>query len=253
MKSHTDKFWSRRAGKVPAGKAVNILDTCQREMEYDYICRYFEPAMRILEVGCGNGYSTALFRGKVRWVDALDYSAEMVERAKKEVGETNNRFFRDDILAPELVEPPYDLVLCVRVLINLKDFEQQKTAIDRMAGLLEPGGKLLLVEGFAEGFEALSRLRQKVGMTPLQPNKINFYSHLNELLPHLERAFVLRDTFHLGSFDYLTRFVYPHLAGPDKVRHNSPMAAKMTELARAFNPAGLDEYSRVRGLLLEKR
>ncbi|MBW7997563.1 MAG: hypothetical protein FVQ81_13495 [Candidatus Glassbacteria bacterium] len=61
------------------------------------------------------------------------------------------------------------------------------------------------------------------------------------------------DRFHLGSFDYLTRVVYPHVVGSDKVKHNSPMAAKMTELARVLNPDGLEEYSRLRGFPPERR
>ncbi|MFC1544784.1 class I SAM-dependent methyltransferase [Gemmatimonadota bacterium] len=253
MKSGTDKFWNERAGKMKSGVAVNLLDTCQREMEFDYISRYLDKTQRVLEVGCGNGYSTSVFREQVKWVDAMDYSAEMVTRAKNETGETNNRFFEDSILEPRHIQPPYDIVICVRVLINLRNLDQQRAAVDSMASALESSGKLLLVEGFADGFEKLSELRAKVGMPPLTPNKINFYSRMSDLLSHAGKLFSIEGSFHLGSFDYLTRVVYPHLAGPDKVEHNSPMAARLTELARVFNSDGLEEYSRLRGFLLVRR
>jgi SAM-dependent methyltransferase len=253
LKSNTDKFWSERAGSQKSGKNVNLLDTCQREIEFDYIARFLDKSMRLLEVGCGNGYSTSVFREQVKWVDAFDYSAEMVARARQETGESNNRFFEDSILEPRHLEPPYDMVICVRVLINLQNLEQQKMAVDNMAAALNSSGKLLLVEGFTDGFEKLSELRAAVEMPQLTPNKINFYSRIGDLLPHAEQYFNIEDTFHIGSFDYLTRVVYPLVAGPDKVEHNSPLAARLSGLARALNPAGLEEYSRLRGFLMVKK
>ena len=61
------------------------MDIFQREMEYDYICRYLEPHMRVLEVGCGNGFSTERFRALVVHVDAFDYAEKMIERARERV------------------------------------------------------------------------------------------------------------------------------------------------------------------------
>src|SRR6185437_4117320 len=106
-KTTTDLHWSERATSVADDFEVNLMDVFQREMEYDLICRYLEPHMRVLEVGCGNGYSTDRFRPLVRHVDAFDYSAEMIERAKSSFGEKNNQFIHDDLLAPEQLHGPY--------------------------------------------------------------------------------------------------------------------------------------------------
>ena len=48
-----------------------------------------------------------------------------------------------------------------------------------MASLLEPGGKLILAEGFVEGFEALSELRNELDLGPVTPASINYYSRLS--------------------------------------------------------------------------
>jgi len=252
-KSRTDLHWNERAASVADDAEVNLMDIFQREMEYDYVCRYLRPDMRLLEVGCGNGFSTNRFRDLVAQVDAFDYAENMIERAKEAFGETNNRFLHDNVLDPQRLEGPYDTVVCVRVLINLADLEQQLTAIRKMAELTKPGGLLILAEGFTEGFEGLSELGSKLGLPPIEPASINFYASLDEVLPELERHYELEDAFHLGAYDYLTRVMYPHVAGPENVRHNTNMSERCSELARAFNPDCFEPLSRMRGLVLRRR
>jgi SAM-dependent methyltransferase len=253
MKTATDRHWNDRAESVADDIEVNIMDIFQRDLEYDYVGPYLSREMRVLEVGCGNGFSTERFRELVAHVDAMDYAENMIDRARERVGERNNRFILDNILDPKVLEGPYDAVVCVRVLINLAGFDEQKRAIEVMASLLDPGGRLVLAEGFVEGFSALSALRQELGIEPITPAKINYYSKLSDLMPVLEKQFELTDTFHLGAYDYLTRVMYPLVAGPENVRHNTVMSERCVQLARAFNPDCFEELSRMRGLVLTKR
>jgi SAM-dependent methyltransferase len=253
MKSSTDQHWNERAASIENDIEVNIMDIFQRELEYDYVCRYLSRDQTMLEVGCGNGFSTQRFRDLVRHVDAFDYAENMIERARARVGETNNRFIHDNLLAPEHLTGPYDLVLCVRVLINLRDLAEQQLALRNLASLVGPQGRLVLVEGFTEGFAALSGLREKIGLTPVTPAKINFYSSLNELLPELTAGFTVEDSFHLGAYDYLTRVLYPLIVGPEEAKPNSVFSEKCQQLARQFNPDCFEDLSRVRGLVFRKK
>lgn len=253
MKSSTDQHWNERAACIENDIEVNIMDIFQRELEYDYVCRYLSKEMTMLEVGCGNGFSTQRFRELVRHVDAFDFSENMIERARARVGETNNRFLQDNLLAPEHLAGTYDLVLCVRVLINLRDLEEQRLALRNLASFVGPKGLLILVEGFTEGFKALSELREQVGLPAVTPAKINFYSSLDEVLPELTGGFTLEDRFHLGAYDYLTRVFYPLIAGPENAKHNSVFSEKCQQLAREFNPGCFEDLSRVRGLVFRKK
>ena len=253
MKSKTDLHWNDRAASVANDVEVNIMDIFQRDLEYEYVCRYLESQMRVLEVGCGNGFSTRRFRELVDHVDAFDFAENMVARARETVGETNNRFIHDDVLNPRSLVGPYDAVICIRVLINLADLEQQRQAIENLLRLVRPGGLLILAEGFTEGFEGLADLRSQVGLPPLEPAKINFYSSISDLLPRLEEAGEVVDTFHLGAYDYLTRVVYPLVAGVENVRHNTNFSEKSWALARAFNPEAFEQCSRMRGFVLRIR
>jgi ubiquinone/menaquinone biosynthesis C-methylase UbiE len=253
MKSSTDLHWNERAARIENDIEVNIMDIFQRELEYDYVCRYLQSDMRVLEVGCGNGFSTNRFRSLVRHIDAFDYADNMIARARERFGETNNSFIHDNALAPKNLGSDYDAAICVRVLINLRNLDEQRRALSNIARLVRANGLLILVEGFTEGFAALSDLRRQVDLPPLEPAKINFYSSVNDLMPDLEADFTLEDQFHLGAYDYLTRVMYPLVVGPDNAKHNSVFSERCQELARAFNPDCFAGLSRVRGLILRKR
>ena len=251
-KTSTDLHWSERARSVRDDAEVNIMDVFQRELEYDHIEPFLSTEMSVLEVGCGNGFSSDRFRKCARWVDAFDYSEEMVNRARARFGETNNRFFHDDVLEPREFRGPYDAVVCVRVLINLKDSDEQRRALDNMHAALRAGGRLVLVEGFTDGFEHLNRLRSEVGLPPLVPAPINYYTPLAELEEALSDRFEISARFHLGAYDYLTRVVYPLQVGPENALHNTNFSERCQLLARAFNPDALGHLSRIRGLVLTK-
>jgi SAM-dependent methyltransferase len=229
------------------------MDVFQREMEFDYVCQYLEPGTRLLEVGCGNGFSTDRFRAHVAHVDAFDYAENMVERARNAFGETNNRFIHDNVLDPKHLDSEYDAVVCVRVLINLADLDEQLLAIRNIASHTRTSGRLILAEGFTDGFEELNELRRRIGLSPLKQASINTYSAYEQLRPTLEDLFELEETFHLGAYDYLTRVLYPLVVGENNATHNKNFSERCSELARAFNPDCFAPLSRVRGLVLRRR
>jgi len=252
-RTQTDEHWSQRAATVVNDHEVNLMDVFQRELEFDAIAAYLRPDMQVLEVGCGNGFSTNRFRPAVRHIDAFDKSEEMIGRAHHSFGEKNNRFFVDDVLAPRHIDRTYDCVICVRVLINLPDTKAQLLAVENMARFLRRGGVLLLAEGFTEGFAELSALREKVGLPPVTPAKINHYSSWQEIRPAVEKHFDIEVQWHLGTYDYLTRVLYPLVVGPENAKHNTNFAERCQELARAFNPDAMAHLSRLRGFVLKKR
>src|SRR4051812_2828320 len=118
VKSDTDKHWNERAQNVSDAAKVNIDDTVQRDLELEFVFKNLDRGARLLEVGCGNGYVTQQLRDRVAFVDAFDFAENMIERGKQLYGETNNRFFHDSVLAPKNANGPYDIAVCIRVLIN---------------------------------------------------------------------------------------------------------------------------------------
>lgn len=250
MKSRTDQHWDTQAVSVTGDAEVNIADIYQRELENMYILKHLKMGARVLEAGCGNGYSTDVFRRQVGFVDAFDKSEEMINRAKQTYGETNNRFFTDDVL--ELgVTDMYDAVICVRVLINLRNLDQQLQAVNNLTARVKPGGLFILVEGFTDGFHYLNKLRNQVGLDALKPAGINYYSSIKDIRLTVDTDLLLHDQFHLGMYDYLTRVFYPMTAGDD-VRHNTEISRQSMRLAMEFNPSNFYNYSRVHGFVFRR-
>jgi SAM-dependent methyltransferase len=252
-KSSTDQFWNRRAVTEPEVAKVNIADTVQRDLELQFIFEHLPPATRIVEVGCGNGYVTQQLRSRVSFVDAFDYAESMVESARSNYGETNNRFLHDSVLDPKYVKGPYDAAVCVRVLINLRNLEEQKLAVLNMAGMLPPGGRLILVEGYRDGFDAINALRKAIGLTPAKPAAVNFYSYLDELLPSIDEHFAIEQTWHSGLYDYLTRIVYPQLIGAENATGPGEFHSKIEAIVRANDGPDMARFARLHGLVLARK
>ena len=253
-KSNTDLHWNARALSEKDDAKVNIGDTVQRDLELDFIFAQLPADGHVLEVGCGNGYVTQQVRSRVKRVDAFDFAENMVKRARDTYGESNNRFFYGSVLDRATCEPQaYNAVICVRVLINLRNLNEQIAGLENIAHWLKPGGKLILVEGFRDGFDALNRLRADCGISALVPAAINHYSYLAELSPVIDRCFDRGGEFHTGMFDFLTRVVYPRLAGADHIDEAAEFHRKIEVVARQFNPPDMQHLARARGLALLRR
>jgi len=252
-KSKTDQHWDDRARVEADSAKVNIADLAQRAVENDFIFAHLSPSDEVLEAGCGNGYLTQDIRRRTRSVDAFDFSESMIAAAKKIHGEDNNRFFVQSVLSPEGIDRQYDKLVCVRVLINLNDLSEQQQAIRNFARWVRPGGMLILVEGFKDGFDSLSALRRDAGLPPLQPAAINFYSYVADLMPTIESSFDIVDSWNSGMFDLLTRMAYPLLVGPEKSAGPGEFHERLLPLARGVRLEGLAPYARLRGFLLMRR
>lgn len=252
-KSKTDEHWDSRAKTEKDSNLVNIADISQRKLETDFILEHLDESHSVLEAGCGNGFLTDIIRSNVKHVDAFDYAENMIERAKSEQGEKNNKFFFDNILDPKDWSSQYDSIVCVRVLINLRDINEQKIAVENMANALAKNGKLILIEGYQNGFDELNKLREKSGLERLDPANINFYSPLEEMLDFFKDHFEIKAEFHSGTFDFLTRVVYPALVGPENATGHSDFHQKILKICENFNPNDFQPLARLRGYVLRKK
>jgi ubiquinone/menaquinone biosynthesis C-methylase UbiE len=245
--------WDDRARSEADVAKVNIADTVQRDLELQFIFRHVGQGIRVIEVGCGNGYVTSQLRERVAHIDAFDFSENMIKRAKELYGERNNRFFHDSVLDPKIEGASYDAAICVRVLINLQNLQEQVQALRNIAKLLKKGGKLVLMEGYREGFEELSSLRARAGLQPLKPAAINYYSSLSEFLPVILEQFTVADTFHTGMFDFLTRVIYPTLVGEESSAGPGEFHHKIERVVRSDTGVEFARFARLHGFALIKR
>lgn len=253
MKTPTDEHWDERARGVGDAASVNIEDVFQRELELEFVCSQLTGRERLLEVGCGNGFNTIEYRDRVASIDAFDLSSDMVQRAIRDHPAPTVRYFEASVLDPSAAAAgAYDTVVCIRTLINLPDLAAQRTAIGNMLAWLRPGGMLVLVEGFTDGFEALGELRQSLGLPRVVPASINTYCAVAEVQDLLRAGGQVVATFHTGTWDVLTRVVLPLIAGPERAQGVGPFHGRLLEVARLLGNDRTEGYGRLRGWAIRR-
>ncbi len=215
-------------------------DRNQRLLEIDEALRRIPSGQRILDVGCGNGYSTAIFAKQAERVVAIDYSEAMIARAKREYGDIKNITFEvRDILSP-LPYPAksFDVAVAQRCLINLATWEDQQKAIEHIERMIKPSGYFVMQEGTRQGRERLNQLREQLGL-PRMPD-VPFNSDLDEsmLWPFLRRHFEIVQVRRYGLYDLIARVVHPLLVAPAQPDYEAKINDVARQVAAASDAAG---------------
>jgi len=111
--------------------------------------RLLDGVASAFDVGAGTGYWVRVWHelGAPR-VDGCDLVPAAVDRLNRTFGPRGDRFVASDIGAADAGLPaePYDLVSVMNVLLHLTDDDAFGRALGNLAGLVAPGGGLLLVE-----------------------------------------------------------------------------------------------------------
>lgn len=136
-------LWDREAASFDDEPDHGLADAGTRAAWRDLLVGVLPPApARIADVGCGTGTLTRLLTDEGYAVDGLDFSAEMIRRARSKVPEAT--FMVGDAADPTLEPAAYDAVVCRHVLWAMPD---PVAALARWVALLDPRGILVLVEG----------------------------------------------------------------------------------------------------------
>ncbi len=110
---------------------------------------------RILEVGCGRGYSLPviidhLHPSKIVAFDLDEEELKEAEKLKKEEGMENVEIKKLDATSLPFPNASFDLVLISAVLHHIKDWRK---AVDEASRVLAPGGYMILKEPLKRSFE----------------------------------------------------------------------------------------------------
>ena len=214
------EFWEQQAEKHGHSDKATNPDQYYRKLEIASILRVMAqmPHETILDVGCGNGFTTDHMGNEFPEADVVgvDFSPKMIAQAKDIGGGPNIAFFEGDVLSLSrnryLVPGHYDVVISTRCLINLANWQEQKIAILEMRKMLKPDGRLILVENFKEGLANLNSVRATVGLSPIGERWHNFYIPQMEFLRFISQSkgtFIQEYAENIGNFYYLaSRVLY---------------------------------------------
>jgi len=98
----------------------------------------------ILEIGCGTGKNTGFLINIARYLTAVDFSEEMLSRAKEKIISEQVVFKRADILQPwSFAERQYELVTFSLVLEHVENLDE---IFRKVAQVTKPGGLVFVGE-----------------------------------------------------------------------------------------------------------
>ena len=107
----------------------------------EYVAR--DPApRRVLIPGCGSAHEAKLFLANKWRVDAIDFSAAAVLRAKKVLGPLGATVREADFFGESLAHEHFDVIYERAFLCALPATLRREWAV-RVASLIQPGGKLI--------------------------------------------------------------------------------------------------------------
>ena len=161
----------------------------------------------IMDIGCGNGYTLDELSKKnpslqfvgIEKNDSLRNIAE-----KRFADRTNVKIKSGDIRDSDFTEDnSVDILICQRVLINLLDPKDQKSALNNIVNKVRKGnashssGKMLFIEAFKVPLDNLNRSRDEFKLKAI-PEAIhnlyldeNFFEHANiEVYPFIPSNFL---------------------------------------------------------------
>lgn len=245
VKDKTKEFWDDQARSHGASDLATAPDHHYRTLEINSILRVIdgiEQRETILDVGCGNGYSTVKIGKKFpeAMLTGVDYSEPMIAEANKAVI-PNVEYFHGDVLSlsrnKNLIGQKFDIVLSTRCLINLATWEEQKSGILEMRKMLAPNGRLILVENTEAGLKSLNILRAKLDLPPIEVRWHNKYLPQTEFNEFMSNAgsdlFTLEYVENIGNMYYIaSRVIYAKLCKDQGIEpdYDSPINAIAAEL-----------------------
>lgn len=247
-KQKVKKFWEDQAKTFEESPLATAPDVYYRELEMSSILAHLKDGTSVLDVGCGNGFSTFGFARKLTHAQftGVDYSESMIDfagRAKvKEKKSVQKRlsFEVGDVLRLSTVSTlqgkKYDYIISERCLINLANWKEQERALLEMKKLLKKGGRIILTENTQEGLARLNGLRKQFGLSVITVRWHNYYMPEKNLLPFLKKTFKVESTENCGNLYYiLSRVVYAKLADmegkqPDYLHPINEIASKLPSL-----------------------
>lgn len=241
-KEFIKEYWEKQAKKYGESHEASWGDNFAIELEIQTIGQYLSEGDDVLDVGCGNGYSTCHHLDKkVRSITGIDYSENMIAAANKNKSnmglglEVN--FEIGDVTNIHLDDCSFDVVYTTRVLINLPTWQDQVKGIAECLRVCKNKGTVILSEAFWEPLTLLNAMRTLKQLPPLVEHDFNRYLKKETLEKHLRDLNIEFECVDFSSIYYLgSRFLRELVTNPeDYPGYSNPINEIFYKIEKQFS------------------
>ncbi len=141
---------------------------------------------RILDIACGTGTSSVALTGTGAHVVAADFSAGMIEVARKRhAGNPNVEFVQADATALPFADDEFDVVT---ISFGLRNVVEPKKALAEFYRVTKPGGRVVVCE---------------FSTPPFGPVRVGYFAYLNYVMPTIVKL----ASSNAEAYDYLSESI----------------------------------------------
>jgi ubiquinone/menaquinone biosynthesis C-methylase UbiE len=235
-------------------KELEIIETSIKL----FIKQTNKKRLRILDVGCGNGYTLDYINKKIinQNLYGLEFTKELFEIAYNRKIK-NTKIINGDIRNTKYLNSYFDFIYTERCLINILDKEEQFKSLREIRRILNPNGVFLMIECFTDGLLNNNKARKEMGLDEIPNAFHNLYFDKEEFFDKISDFFsVIRinetnNEFNinipwnfLSSHYFVARILHPLITKGDWVKN--------TEFVKFFSflpPTG--NYSPIQAFVLK--
>jgi ubiquinone/menaquinone biosynthesis C-methylase UbiE len=172
----TKAFWRERVEEHGSSCRATLRETAVRFAEIKVIEKYLSEGQRIVDIGCGNGFSTIQWAKSVKSEFlGIDYVQEMIDVAYEELKKNRStlrghlRFQLGNVTSLNLDKKVFDIAITERCLQNLTSFDKQITAIKGISEIVKDKGLFLMLECSKTAVDKINNLLKKLRRPPIDP------------------------------------------------------------------------------------
>lgn len=251
-----DHWSSTMQDEVVRTKEIEFIESNLRSFSNWINSQCGNDAINVLDLGCGNGYTTELMTQKFQRAKFWggDFCDNLLVIAKQR-GLPNCQFCECDARKLQFEDGFFDFVYTERCLINIRDWEEQKVALAEVARIVKPGGVYAMIECFMDGHQNYNKARTELGLSEIPLPSVNLFFDKEATMSELRKYFEQDNSEYspepsrpnfLSSHYFAARVL--HASVSDKVVRNSEF---VKFFSAALPPIG--NYSPIQGFIWKRK